>query len=209
MACNLPDSSVHGISQARVLQWVAMSSPRGSFWPRDRTHISYVSCFGRHILCHCATREALRTRTDSLKSVWTPWKRRMGTRGLCWYQGSTSLSSDRGEGSALVPSSMSLESSIKYSVHLTTSTKMIGSKVMDFPRFRRLSFCLVFVQKSPCSVSQEHVLCTQVLGKHDNGESFHLFTQWVFPEYLLWTSYNIRWCCSVAKLCPTLLPHGL
>ena len=36
----LPDSSVHGISQARTLEWVAFSSSRGSSWPRDHTRTS-------------------------------------------------------------------------------------------------------------------------------------------------------------------------
>ena len=36
--------SVHGIFQARIQQWVAISSSRGSSWPRDWTHISCVSC---------------------------------------------------------------------------------------------------------------------------------------------------------------------
>ena len=40
MDCSLPDSSVHGISQARILEWVAISSSRGSSQPRDQTHIS-------------------------------------------------------------------------------------------------------------------------------------------------------------------------
>ena len=38
--CSLPGSSVHGILQARILEWVAMSSSRGSSWPRDRMCIS-------------------------------------------------------------------------------------------------------------------------------------------------------------------------
>ena len=38
MDCSLPGSSVRGILQARILEWVAMPSSRGSFWPRDRTH---------------------------------------------------------------------------------------------------------------------------------------------------------------------------
>ena len=38
MDCNLPGSSVHGISQARVLEWVAIFSSRGSSRPRDGTH---------------------------------------------------------------------------------------------------------------------------------------------------------------------------
>ena len=40
-----------GILQARTLQWVAMTSSRGSSWPRDQTHISYISCTGRWVLC--------------------------------------------------------------------------------------------------------------------------------------------------------------
>ena len=38
----LPGSSVHGISQARILEWVSMPSARGSSWPRDWTWVSYV-----------------------------------------------------------------------------------------------------------------------------------------------------------------------
>ena len=37
---NLPGSSVHGILQARILNWVAISSSRGSSWPRDWTCVS-------------------------------------------------------------------------------------------------------------------------------------------------------------------------
>ena len=39
-----PGSSVCGILQATILEWVAMPSSRGSSWPRDQTHISYISC---------------------------------------------------------------------------------------------------------------------------------------------------------------------
>ena len=47
--CSPPGSSVHGISQAGTLEWVAISSSRGSSWTRDRTRISCVSCIGRQI----------------------------------------------------------------------------------------------------------------------------------------------------------------
>ena len=47
MDCNLPDSSVHGIFQARLLEWVAISSSRGFSRLRDQTHVSYI---GRQIL---------------------------------------------------------------------------------------------------------------------------------------------------------------
>ena len=47
-----PGSSVHGILQARLLQWVAVTSSRGSSWPRDQTCVSCVSCTGRWVLYH-------------------------------------------------------------------------------------------------------------------------------------------------------------
>ena len=58
MDCSPQDSSVHGILQVRILEWVAIPFSRGSSWPRDRTHISGVSCLDRQILYHCATWEA-------------------------------------------------------------------------------------------------------------------------------------------------------
>ena len=50
MDYSLPGSSVQGILQARILEWVAISSSRGSSQPRDQTYISYVSCTGRLVL---------------------------------------------------------------------------------------------------------------------------------------------------------------
>ena len=50
--CSLPDSPDHGILQARIPEWVATSSSRGSSWPRDQTHVSYISCIGRRVLYH-------------------------------------------------------------------------------------------------------------------------------------------------------------
>ena len=59
MDCRLTGSSVHGIFRARILEWVAISSPRGSSWPRDQTWVSCVSCISRWILYLWATREGL------------------------------------------------------------------------------------------------------------------------------------------------------
>ena len=42
-----PGSSVHGISQARILEWVAISFSRGSSGPRDQTHLFCIFCIGR------------------------------------------------------------------------------------------------------------------------------------------------------------------
>ena len=43
MDCSPPGSSVHGISRARILAWVAVSSSRGSSPPRDQTQISSIA----------------------------------------------------------------------------------------------------------------------------------------------------------------------
>ena len=43
MDCSLLGSSVCGILQARILEWVAMPSSRGSSWPRDQTRVSCIA----------------------------------------------------------------------------------------------------------------------------------------------------------------------
>ena len=58
MDCSLPGSSVRGILQARILEWVAISYSRGSSLSRDWSHISCVLCIGRWILHHWAPWEA-------------------------------------------------------------------------------------------------------------------------------------------------------
>ena len=47
--CILPDSSVHGILQARILEWVAMLSSRGCSWPRNHPHLLHLL----HWHVHC------------------------------------------------------------------------------------------------------------------------------------------------------------
>ena len=49
-------SSVPGISQARILEWIAISSSRRSSSPRDQTCVSCIFCIGRQILYHCISR---------------------------------------------------------------------------------------------------------------------------------------------------------
>ena len=50
--CSPPGSSASGILQARIPEWVAMHSSRGSSQPRNWTHISYVFCTGVWIPYH-------------------------------------------------------------------------------------------------------------------------------------------------------------
>ena len=58
---SLLGSSVHGILQARILEWVAMLFSRGSFWPRDPTCVPYISCIGGGLV------------TKSCPTLATPW----------------------------------------------------------------------------------------------------------------------------------------
>ena len=57
MDCSPPGSSVHGILQARILEWVAVPSSRVSSWARDWTCLFYISCIGRQVLYHWVTWE--------------------------------------------------------------------------------------------------------------------------------------------------------
>ena len=55
MDCSPPGSSVHGLLQARILEWVTMPSSRESVAPRNQTRVSCVSWIGRQVLyryCH-------------------------------------------------------------------------------------------------------------------------------------------------------------
>ena len=52
--CSLPGTSVHGILQTRILEWVAISFSRGPSRPRDQP---WVSCIASRFFTICATRE--------------------------------------------------------------------------------------------------------------------------------------------------------
>ena len=67
MDCSPPGSSVHGISQARIFEWVAISFSGATSWPRDGwTQVFWIS---RGILYHLATRKALYNLCFILKSL--------------------------------------------------------------------------------------------------------------------------------------------
>ena len=59
MDSSWPGSSVHGILQARILEWVAISCSRGSSQPRDQTCIPHVSCIAGRLFTTSAIWEAL------------------------------------------------------------------------------------------------------------------------------------------------------
>ena len=69
MNCSLPGSSIYGIFLAKIWEWVAISSSRGSSWPRDQTPVSCVTCTGRQVLYHWTT--TLKSTTFQLKKKYT------------------------------------------------------------------------------------------------------------------------------------------
>lgn len=71
MNCSLPNSSGHGIFPGKILEWVGISSSRGSSGLRDWTCVSGVSCSGRRFFTHYVT--------------WEAWKMSgaVKTRGIC------------------------------------------------------------------------------------------------------------------------------
>ena len=58
--CGLPGFSLHGISQARILEGGCHFLLQGIFLTQDLTWVSCVSCIGRQILYHYTTQEAQR-----------------------------------------------------------------------------------------------------------------------------------------------------
>ena len=69
MDCSPPGSSIHGISQARILEWVAVAFTRGSSWSRDQTHIQFNS--DDHYLYYCGKSSSPHSQQKSLNcSTW-------------------------------------------------------------------------------------------------------------------------------------------
>ena len=71
-SCDLMDSiqqgfCIHGIFQARIVEWAVISYSRASSWPRDQTRISWVSCISWQILYHCMLGKPTRYCTIRLK----------------------------------------------------------------------------------------------------------------------------------------------
>ena len=69
-----PGSSVHGILQARIVEWVVMPFSRVSFWSRNQTSISYISCFGRRVLYHEWHPGSPYYASTRYLSLWWTWK---------------------------------------------------------------------------------------------------------------------------------------
>ena len=78
MDCSPPASSVHGIFQARILEWVAISFSRGSSPPRNWT---CFSCIGRKVFYHWATKGSPSEREGEMNRKFTQIKLRRRRKG--------------------------------------------------------------------------------------------------------------------------------
>ena len=97
---------------ARILEWVAISSSRGSSRPRDQIWVSCISCIGRQILYHCAAWEA---------QSYCKYHRRL-VRICCWspfhYQSLLNVLH---------------RSTVKEGRHKITESSVSGIKLKNFP----------------------------------------------------------------------------
>ena len=73
--CSPWSSSVHWLLQAIMLEWVAISSSRGSSQPRDQTQISFATCIDRQMLYHCGTFSSVQCSLSVMSNSATPWTR--------------------------------------------------------------------------------------------------------------------------------------
>ena len=81
MDCSPLGSSVRGLSQARILEWVTISYSRGSLRPRDRTHISRI---GRRILYYWMSAAGVPERTEAWTSEESLNSSRTAFVPACW-----------------------------------------------------------------------------------------------------------------------------
>ena len=113
MDCIAPGSSVCGISQAIILEWVAVSFSMGSSWLRDWL---YISCIGRRILYHWASWEALTVCISSVQFSHSVVSRLFATPWTAARQASLSITNSQSP-----PKPMSIES-VMPSNHLILSS---------------------------------------------------------------------------------------
>ena len=84
MDCSPLDSSVHGILQARILEWVAVPFSTGSSWPRDQTR---VSCIAGTFFTIGAIREAHFTNIEHLRVCFVAWGDYWQEMIICCWMG--------------------------------------------------------------------------------------------------------------------------
>ena len=84
MDYSLPDSSVHGILQVRMIEWVDIPFTRGFSQPRDRTHVSCVSCTASRFFTVESPGKPLTRLAKHLCALQTACRKTSRFWELCW-----------------------------------------------------------------------------------------------------------------------------
>ena len=87
MDSSLAGSSIHGVFQARILGWVAISYSRRSSLLRDWTHVCCISYIDRQILYHCVTWESqslIEAHLNKASKEWLDSKYTQACNSICW-----------------------------------------------------------------------------------------------------------------------------
>ena len=145
MDCSPQGSSIHGIFQARILEWVGISFSRGSPQPRDQTHISCLVCIGRQILYHWAAWE---TRPSPLFSCLFQIREELQVKENIYPESKCFPSAKRTDCRAVGSqetqvSPLQTSQGLENNNHTCIFQKQIFN-VCAFPHVLHISFCLYF-----------------------------------------------------------------
>ena len=168
-------SSVHGTSQARILEWVAISSSRISSPPRNQTS---VFCIGRQILYHSAAREAPLYVVVVVKLLNHAWL--FGTPRTVIHQAPLSMGFSRPISLYMVCLSNSQENFVRWVLLLSTlerRAKWVAKRTSDLPK-------VTFREETAVSGANSCFLC-HLRGEGVRRERIHLLLL-----ESLWESHN-------------------
>ena len=131
----LPGSSVHGILQAKILKWVAISFSRESSQPRDQTLVScfasHFSCIGGRFFTIWATGKSLQAIVVSLFKLW------LWLLFFLFYLWNMNISS----GSFKLLIVFSWRSQLIHALSLPNNTQIFSSSTASFPNV----FCYLYI----------------------------------------------------------------
>ena len=146
MDCSLSGSSVHGIFQARVLEWVATSFSRGSSWPRDQTLVSRI--VGGFFLPSEPPGSIL------CSNVWEPKINRLENYGMQWFlcsmQGSSNSTLDEKFVWPLEMGTMTRHGISRKSIQLNLRRKLISVAFSVGQFMSRIPFILTYFKINFC-----------------------------------------------------------
>ena len=195
--CSLPSPSVHGIPQARILEWVAISFSRGSSRPRDWTWVSHIA--GRRFTLW-TTREAKKKTKRKKPIMGNKWfssvqslsrVRLFATPWITANQASLSITNSQGVHSNSHPPSQWCHPAISSSVIPFSSCPQSLSASESFPMSQLFSWG---------GQSTGSSAVASFLPKNTQGWSPLEWTGWIFLQWL-GSHKSTRKCVLMASYC--------